>query len=128
VCLCGLFCLVLPSVCKFCARLAPFEIRKTLPDSAEFQCLSLILFLLKARRGRTSCRICTHLCARTHVEHHFFNRLYIREYTKPRCTCPSSSAVLLTGVFSRKPVELCVCTTVWSWSLRLKVHVMIKVM
>jgi len=51
--------------------------------------------------------------------------LYIRECTKPRCNCPSSSAVFLISVFSRKAVEVCVCITVWSW--RLKVHVMTKV-
>ena len=34
--------------------------------------------------------------------------LYIRECTRPRCTCPSSSAVFLIGVFSRKSVEVCV--------------------
>ena len=43
----------------------------------------------------------------------------------PRCTCPSSSAELLINVFSRKPVEACVCITVWSW--RLKVYIMTKV-
>jgi len=52
--------------------------------------------------------------------------LYIRECTKPKRTCPSSSAGLLIGVFiSREPVEVCVCITVWSW--RLEVHIMTKV-
>ena len=59
---------------------------------------------------------------------HFYHQLglYIRECTKPKRTCPSSSAGLLIGVFiSREPVEVCVCITVWSW--RLEVHIMTKV-